>query len=261
MSSITTVLIITSIERMSSPFFDPHRASSFAKVRAMLMLGRKYGIDHVSDEALRRLRAICPSTPAEFDAFIYVRTDKARSVTFEAEDRIAIINLARAFNLPELLPFAFYICSTHIGPKALMNGIHYGEGQHEQLSTRDLRLCLQGMGHLVGMVKSMTDTFLDFAPSLYCRNPGCYSIPQELLRSVNARGHLSLRGLLLPLSVVGAEKWRFHQLCSTCQNTLLDKHNEFRRTVWDLLAEIYNVEWPMHPEVEPAGGSLKLDLK
>lgn len=258
---IIPVSATASTKWMYSPFFDPSRASPFAKVRAMMMLGRKYGIDHVYDEALRRLRTICPSTPAEFDAFIYVRADRERSITFEAEDRIAIINLARAFNLPELLPFAFYICSTYIGPSALTNGVHYGDGQHEQLSTRDLQLCLQGMEHLVGMVKSMTDTFLDFTPSLFCRNPGCYSLTQGLLRIANARGHLSPKGLLVPLSVVGGDKWQFHQLCSTCQNTLVDKHNEFRRTVWDSLAEIYNVEWPMHPEVEPAGGPLRLDLR
>lgn len=56
---------------------------------------------------------------------------------------IAIVNLARAFDLPELLPVALYYCC-QLSDNILVHGVTHRNGTKDQLSPEDLVRCLGG---------------------------------------------------------------------------------------------------------------------
>ena len=89
----------------------------------MLRIGTKYDVDLVRDEAVRRLRQCFPE---DLDRYVTPHTSSKASESkswsntrycFEAstslshEDCIGVINLARSFDLDDLLPAALYACA------------------------------------------------------------------------------------------------------------------------------------------------------
>lgn len=203
----------------------------------MMMVGRKYGVDRVYNEALRRLRTISPTTLAEFDSFLHGIRSESCAVIFRAEDRVAIINMARSFDLPELLPFAFYICCTKANPAALAGVPSDGAESQEQLSASDLILCLQGMRSLSDLVKDILTASMNFKQSygpcgkLY----GCTNKFSTVLKAANSQDRFTPQGLLLPLEEQAA-------LCPNCSLGVGNDYDSLRSTVWDSLEEIFQVQ-------------------
>lgn len=139
---------------LPSPFFNPDSTPSFRAVRAMLILATKYDVEHVRAEALRRLHLRCYTTLAEYDAAKSLHRSKqptTHHVSFYALDTIGLVNLARSFDLVELLPFA-YLHLLLGDPADLMERVDYGSGEFEELSPQDLRRCLHGLKMVTNMI-------------------------------------------------------------------------------------------------------------
>ena len=95
----------------------------FQDLRGLTLLSFKYDVQHIQSEVVRRLRVCFPSNLQEWDLRYpnsykpppkLLPTDSPvhpeNTLNFKPIDSIAVINLARRFNLNELLPAAFYIC-------------------------------------------------------------------------------------------------------------------------------------------------------
>jgi len=99
------------------PFFKNNDPDDFRVVSGILRLTTKYIIESLRTRALNHLRIAWPTTLKEWDA----REDIARSYDlgnpthrgFRYPSPIAVIQLARENNAPELLPAAFYDLSRY----------------------------------------------------------------------------------------------------------------------------------------------------
>lgn len=106
---------------------------------ALFRMGSKYQVDHVRDEILSRLEQCFPTILDSWTPNLCMG-QKYPPLIIQPQDSIAVVNLARTHNLPNLLPPALYMCC-QLTPRQLVHGVRYSEaGRLERLSKSDLIL-------------------------------------------------------------------------------------------------------------------------
>ncbi|KAJ3489498.1 hypothetical protein NLI96_g2079 [Meripilus lineatus] len=125
-------------------YYKHDTALSFSVVCALLRLGTKYQIQHLREEAIRRLGACFPSSLKKFERIIDGPAVKqgeisCREVEITYEDAITVIDMARNLDVPSLLPPAFVAC-TRLPSEQLIRGVVDGCGDQSYLSKSDLIL-------------------------------------------------------------------------------------------------------------------------
>ncbi|KZT64585.1 hypothetical protein DAEQUDRAFT_732434 [Daedalea quercina L-15889] len=121
------------------PNFGDNGREDFRAVSGILRLANKYDIEKLQRQALEHLRTAWPMTLRGWDA----REDLARMFELESglqqgfryPSPVAIINLAREVDAPELLPAAFYDLSRY--SYTLIFGV--SEGEHDPLGAGSAR--------------------------------------------------------------------------------------------------------------------------
>lgn len=230
-----------------SLFFQQEEDIDFKVVRAMLSLSFKYDVQHIREAALRRLCVWFPPSLAGWDKFRQSQGAKS-STLVNAKDSIAVINMARRFDLPDLLPIAFYQCSCM--PLAdLLKPIDYGNSCRdvEELSRDDLGKALHGADELDKLIAPRLYILVNFMPNAECqRRSKCKQTARNLLRDVADLG-LSSRISLLDISGLDAALARYSTtevpaLCSPCKRDLRGEFDAKRREVWEQLERIYSTE-------------------
>ncbi|KAK7690434.1 hypothetical protein QCA50_005532 [Cerrena zonata] len=130
---------------------------SFLAVSALLRLGQKYEIPELKEAATSLLKSCFPERLADFKYDTKLQDDPPyyRYIIFDPplirmrlEDLPGVINLARAYGLPSLLPSAFYLCSL-LEVKHLMNGTRDHDGNKIFLPKKDIIRCVNGRATLV----------------------------------------------------------------------------------------------------------------
>ncbi|PCH44678.1 hypothetical protein WOLCODRAFT_145110, partial [Wolfiporia cocos MD-104 SS10] len=135
----------------SSRLFEPNVNLSSEQLVAMVLLGRKYGIQDIYDAAISRFKVMFPST---YEAWIAVCTDFKHIFA----DAIFAVKIARLTDTLSILPCAFYICSRHDGigwrmydgsirlhsTHPFLVGARRSDGSLEKLSAEDQTLCVEG---------------------------------------------------------------------------------------------------------------------
>lgn len=112
---------------------------------SMFRMGTKYEVPHMRDEALRRLESRLLSPGELFE--IHNSSPYLDTVGFIGWP-ISVVNLARSFDLPRLLPGAFYLC-TQLSLSTLVHGFPRADGGLEKLSADDLIVCLEGRDRII----------------------------------------------------------------------------------------------------------------
>ena len=137
---------------------------TLAEVSAMLTLGSKYQINPLQEEATRLLREcfpeqledyVTPHTSAYLHMFInhdhYPGLPKSYSsksaVKLEHWDCVAVVNLARKFDLDFVLPAAFYACA-QMHTEDLFRAVRCSDGKAHKLSQSDLQRVVDGRAQL-----------------------------------------------------------------------------------------------------------------
>lgn len=124
----------------------------------------------MSEEAIRRLRAVCPS-PYE-RPFIEVEGKKDLITDYVGGGMaITIVRFAHAFDLPELLPIALYRCC-QLPLKMLVYGFTLPDGTLEQLSPDDVLRCLHGRIQFLDLNYTLSKAMHSSEPILSCEK--CY---------------------------------------------------------------------------------------
>ncbi|KIP02765.1 hypothetical protein PHLGIDRAFT_37759 [Phlebiopsis gigantea 11061_1 CR5-6] len=139
------------------PFLtDPKYNIDFQDLRVIALLAFKYSIQHLQTEVVRRLQTCFPSDFEDwkirypYSCSEHITLNKNcgpelnDTLNFKFIDSIAVINLARQFNLDQLLPAAFYMCSQQI-TEDIAARVRYGDNDVEELSRNDLLRCLHGL--------------------------------------------------------------------------------------------------------------------
>ncbi|KAK7690513.1 hypothetical protein QCA50_005611 [Cerrena zonata] len=147
-----------------SYFKMPNTPAPIEWVSALIKLGKKYQVKFIFDEAVSRLKSVHPRTYAEYKLMRGAMSNHISDYP-NGEMAITIINLARAHNLPNLLPFAFYLCC-QLPLETIMHGVKRNDGTAEKLSSDDIMRCLKGREQLTLMNASLVQTLRSYMPSM-----------------------------------------------------------------------------------------------
>lgn len=110
----------------SSQLFGQDRKLPFAAVSAMLKLGTKYEIQFLRSDAIKRLEEYFPTQLENFrNKWANSGPDSeealsGHSIDIELAHAIPVIQLARTYNVPHILPPAFYLCAQPVSD--IING-------------------------------------------------------------------------------------------------------------------------------------------
>ncbi|TCD68729.1 hypothetical protein EIP91_010013 [Steccherinum ochraceum] len=228
----------------------------FTVVSAMLRLGSKYQILQLRHDAIRRLSECFPSCLDHFRNYYTDGTpldndDEIQSNSIHVPTInmcIAVINLARSFDLPQLLPPAFYL-SAMMENEVLVPGWTDEDGNHWQLSPQDLVRSLNGRAELHNMVATQRRPLLTAQVHENCiatnRCERALSDERDCPYDDAVENTLKDWKALITASrswVPGVA------LCGRCLGGFQRRHNALRDQTWNNLAEFFEldgVEWPV----------------
>ncbi|KZP13431.1 hypothetical protein FIBSPDRAFT_797890 [Athelia psychrophila] len=211
----------------------------FAVVAAFLRLGKKYEIELLYAEALKRLRYEFPSTLKDLDEY-------SRHTMIKGDFRTSadVAKLAREQSLLCVLPLALYQCCCYAG--AIFNpvaGITRDAGTTTMLSAGDFLACLLAGSSLSKTQVTSTLAWLNAPRSTYpkCTSPApCANIRKEVLYSiyfpsVNFLGHKCWSEFKYNhIDEVG-------EMCSSCNAVAEQLHNDGRAKFWEALPGIFGL--------------------
>ncbi|TCD63700.1 hypothetical protein EIP91_005105 [Steccherinum ochraceum] len=232
-------------------YIDPARyftgTLSFCEISAMLRLGHKYGLVHIENEAVRRLRQCFPDNLEEFvcsstiSAICYREAEDSESnnpppefpnssTTLCAKDSTAVINLARAYKLDFLLPAAFYVHAQQDSTFIIDSHVD-GRSETWKLSEEDAKTALEVREDLKFASRRIFQWLYE-PPQEGCLDPeSC----------IAARHHtLSQMWHMLDQCDALLDGNRIYQesqgvLCHVCMGAVLEWHEEQRAVTWRAL--------------------------
>ncbi|KAG6849140.1 hypothetical protein H0H93_011003 [Arthromyces matolae] len=188
-------------------------------ISGILSISTKYNLGFIRDKCISILRDKFPTTLAGCDALV------SSGYQYSATTVVRAIPLARENNVPEILPWAFYI-SINIDTDALL--------QDPVLSWRDKALCLAGKAQLWERQKEDTHRFLfEFARGPDCRI-GCNIRPQLTWKHME-----ELRKRPHPLHEY--DDWSSLGVCQACLQRVQIEHEKGREKVWNDLPKIFRL--------------------
>ncbi|RDB24320.1 hypothetical protein Hypma_008443, partial [Hypsizygus marmoreus] len=190
-------------------------------VSGILRISTKYNLVLLRQKCIEVLQTKFPCTLEGCDALL------ASGYKYVSSTIVRAIPLARETNIPELLPWAFYI-STNIATDAILDD--------PILSWQDKALCLAGKNHLWEMQKSLTHRFLfEFTKALTCQQACQSRLPQTM----NWRRAEELRANPHPLHLF--DDWDTLKVCSKCLELVQAQHQKGREQVWNRLPAIFHL--------------------
>lgn len=189
-------------------------------VSGVLRISTKYNIQLLRQKCITVLRTKFPSILTGCDALL------ASGYQYTPPAIVRAIPLARETNVPEILPWAFYI-STHIAMDDLL--------ADSVLSWRDKALCLAGKERLWEVQKTLTHPFrFESVRALNCN--ACQLKPPQL---ADWREMEELRKTPHPLEIYS--KWSSMKVCQKCLAQMESQHQAGREKVWKALPSIFEL--------------------
>ncbi|TCD67813.1 hypothetical protein EIP91_011941 [Steccherinum ochraceum] len=253
--SLARVLRILFADESSLVF---HRRLPIETVAAMLQLGTKYQIHHLRQEAISRLVFYFPPRLEDFKnrhATDWVGSDSGNDDQFSPDGAISnittchvwtVIVLARALDLPALLPPAFYLAAQY-DTLLVFEESSDEDGVDWTLSADDTRRVVVGQEQLRRRSTEFL-VFLTDKPSPGCASRrGCMDVQHTILRTLVQEAYLDTAALL-------HARWiDEYPLCSACTDHFTSHYEQERMRTWSELAEYFvlkEVKWPATNSVE-----------
>ena len=152
-------------------------------IAAFLRLGRKYDIQQLYSEALKRLELAFPSTIEEYDCSPDSFTlDDVWDMNYNAL-LFAVINLTRENDILHILPAAFYAACASLNGKEFIEAMENPEVNTHELSVFDQRVVVKGWDSVVERQARTTFRWLTQKHSLapICISDDCTHKKKDLL--------------------------------------------------------------------------------
>jgi hypothetical protein len=202
-------------------------------VSGILRLSTKYCIDPLRQKCIEILKRKIPtSSLTEMDATFGLHVDGVGYAEFSADICFSIINLARETNIPELLPFAFYLCA-RLPTNVVLNGTPTAASV---LSWNDKAICLAGRIELSEAQRALSEKTVDrWISTTSCCKRGvfCYgAISAEWRRLIDLVGIVVLE-IFPPATVT--------QACAHSVEHARSQLQEGRKQVWDMLPKVFQL--------------------
>lgn len=224
----------------------------------MLRLGTKYQIDILRQDAITRLKEHFPPLLKDFrntltgcyNTTIYGTAPYASKAIGDLSfrDAIAVIQMARTFELYSILPPAFYVCA-QLGTKESINAYQDADGITWKLSRSDLTRREEGLRKLHKEAIHMVEFAVTARTS-----PGCmlynehHGMPcKDLLAAERENSLKHIHTDYGPL--IASTDWLGNlELCDSCQEYFASELKHRRDQVWKGLATTFDlneVDWPI----------------
>ncbi|TCD61854.1 hypothetical protein EIP91_007823 [Steccherinum ochraceum] len=253
------VCLLSALHNSASRFFNDDHALQFDEVSAMLRLGSKYMIDHVREEAIRRLKQCFPNDLEDYvtphtQSSLFYHDDKRdasdycpqSSVYVKLRDCPRAVSLARAHDLGCVLPAAFYAC-VQLTHKALLRSQVLGSNT---LSSDDLVRCLEGKKRLAQFNDSTWGLSWTGPADDCTQRSVCQRTMRKRLEIVWKRESSTYNALLDS----GRLDYELKpQPCNACTEKLRTSFGERRRLAWTSLRSIFDLS--AAPEAEEANSA------
>ncbi|TFK22109.1 hypothetical protein FA15DRAFT_681809 [Coprinopsis marcescibilis] len=210
-------------------------------VNGILKISTKYSMAKLRQKCISLLLVKLPNTFESCCALLHTKSK------YDSPDIIRVINLARAANVPEILPWAFYLC-THMSVNDIM--------KNTVLSWQDKAIVLAGRERLWEVQKSTSNSALFvFTPSQQCTSncqgrilaaiPGT-SIstgnPPGLNMGMNYREAEDYRRSPHPLGEFdGWSHMKQQPVCGRCSSHQIAEHKKGREKVWNNLPTYFDL--------------------
>ncbi|KAG5735841.1 hypothetical protein E4T56_gene9366 [Termitomyces sp. T112] len=189
-------------------------------ISGILKISTKYNLTRIRQKCIDILQGKFPTTLSGCEELV------SSGYQYNATTVVSAIPLARETNVPEILPWAFYI-STNIDTDTLL--------ADPVLSWRDKALCLAGKSQLWERQKEDTHKFLfEFARPSDCRHMCSLRLPQMTWKHIE-----DLRKRPHPLHEY--DDWDSLGLCHVCLQRVQDQHAKGREKVWNALPKIFHL--------------------
>lgn len=197
----------------------------------MFRMGSKYSVSTLREEALWRLEAILSTPDSVFEP------EKSLAVKSLTGWTIRVVNLARSFDIPSILPGAFYICS-QLPLDTLLAGAHISGDKYEKLSQEDLGICLQGRDKLVARNVTVAATLVTLAKQGFgCSGPGTCSARVE--------GFFVTSKFTHPRAI-SSSTIKSLGLCRSCSPVVTRNISDLLSQTWKHLGGYFQVSpWPV----------------
>ncbi|GLB43813.1 hypothetical protein LshimejAT787_1403250 [Lyophyllum shimeji] len=201
---------------------DADLATLISFVSGILRISTKYNLIFLRKKCISILQTKFPSTLEGCDALL------SSGYKYVSSTIVRAIPLARENNVPEILPWAFYI-STNIDTDTLLDD--------PVLSWKDKTLCLAGKEQLWEMQKSLTHRFaFDFTKSHKCQHLCTSRLP---CATMTWRQSEELR--LSPHPLHEYDEWDTLKVCQHCLEQVQVQHRKGREEVWNSLPVIFRL--------------------
>lgn len=220
----------------------------------MLQIGTKYAIEALRQDAIRRLKTVFPASLSDFRNYYgcYLE-DSSRDHPFpgdtmklKADDAIAVVELARAFDLPVLLPSALFV-GAQLDLENLIYGYTDDHGKLWKLTVDDMYRCLAGQEML--RAKSMKQICFAICKE---RSPLCRGDNEECQETLYQEMQEKVMKLPNDAQALSRHPWidicELTDLCQPCKTYFSDQHAASVAEVWASLPEIFDIqglEWPV----------------
>ncbi|KAH9922090.1 uncharacterized protein B0H18DRAFT_879687 [Fomitopsis serialis] len=224
-------------------FYRHNAQLPFVVVASVVRLAHKYGMEHLRDDALERMKS-CFSD----DLHVWAKAEASEGsalMTYDYTDAIAAVNIARLTETQSMLPYALYTCC-QLDTEVILNGVPQKNGTTERLTQEDILRCLNARSTLVH--DNIIFAYLLFTPTLplACADQVCHASLQCL-----AQANLTFEGELEdPTCLADWITWLAHNeqtrsynnLCLNCQAYMQLKARELRSDIWLRLPHILNLD-------------------
>jgi hypothetical protein len=206
-------------------------------VSGILRLSTKYYFQNLRQKSIDILKRKMPtSSLSDMDTIFgtCVSLKGSRYLEITAPIRMRIVNLARETNVPELLPFAFYLCA-RLDSDLILKGT-----STDVLSWVDKAICFAGRDKLLHAQRTLTySSFVDFKGS-----PSCVFYPTmcSSVLPVKTRRTWERRVFVNVLALEPCTPTSFAlQACAPCVKQAMLQHWDGRKQLWDMLPGIFQL--------------------
>ncbi|KAH9835470.1 uncharacterized protein C8Q71DRAFT_766019 [Rhodofomes roseus] len=222
-----------------------YQTMSFSVVESLIRLGHKYRIQHITVNALERLKSHYSD---DMETWLKAwRSMYEPGKPCQPADAIAAVNLARLTGTLSVLPSALYECSI-LPTRVLLQGAQHGDAgtATARLSLEDVERCLDArrllsQDYLLSALRVMVpETSAD------CEDMQCAASLEVVLKTFRSGDHqesvlcrydtLTHRS---PLELIRPEP-----LCGPCQEMLEERHRREQQKTWSRLPEYFGIDVP-----------------
>lgn len=189
-----------------------------------------------TDECLVHFKNVYTTCPPEDDDYLYFDPPL---IHMRIDEVPGVINLARAFDLPSLLPAAFYLSSL-VHTETLINGSEDEDDNKILLSKSDLTACINGrfylMQHEIIGVLGMREKV-----SSLCRVSADSCDISSLFQS-DTGGSLMIESAGAGLQSDSWLSLYLRKVCPECEKGMRAEWNLYRHKTWSKLPLIFDLD-------------------